>query len=120
MFRWALVGIITTVIDYLIFVSLFSVTNSVLLSNSCAGLISISFNYLAHYTWSFRSNAKHSRSSLKYLLNLLIFWSFGTWLLSNFIAAGIEAAIAKLLPISITAPLSYLSLKMFVFKKLFL
>ena len=117
MWRWALVGITTTVIDYLIFIFMYSVITSVLIANFCAGLISITFNYLAHYFWSFKSQADHSNSGLKYLLNLIIFWSAGTLLLKVLITAGIDPKIAKLIPIPFIAPLSFLSLKFYVFKK---
>ena len=115
--RWALVGSVTSVIDYLIFISLYSVINSVLLSNFCAGLTSITFNYLSHYAWTFKSDTQHFKSSTKYLINLFIFWSISTILLSNLIASGIDPNLAKLLPIPVIAPLSFLSLKIFVFKK---
>ena len=117
MWRWALVGITTTVIDYIIFISMYSVITSVLIANFCAGLFSITFNYLAHYFWSFKSQADHSKSGLKYLLNLFIFWSAGTLLLQVLITAGIDPKLAKLIPIPFIAPLSFLSLKFFVFKK---
>ena len=115
--RWALVGITTTVIDYFIFISTYSVITSVLIANFCAGLFSISFNYLAHYFWSFKSQADHSNSGVKYLVNLVIFWSAGTLLLKVLITSGIDPKIAKLIPIPFIAPLSFLSLKFFVFKK---
>jgi putative flippase GtrA len=115
--RWALVGSITLIIDYLIFISLYSIINSVLLSNFCAGLTSITFNYLSHYSWTFKIDTEHFKSSTKYLVNLFIFWSLGTILLSNLIASGIDPKLAKLLPIPVTAPLSFLSLKIFVFSK---
>ena len=117
MWRWALVGITTTVIDYLIFISMYSVITSVLIANFCAGLFSITFNYLAHYFWSFKSQADHSKSGIKYLLNLVIFWSAGTLFLQVLITAGIDPKIAKLIPIPFIAPLSFLSLKFYVFKK---
>ena len=117
MWRWALVGVTTTVIDYLIFISMYSVIASVLIANFCAGLFSITFNYLAHYFWSFKSQADHSKSGLKYLLNLVIFWSVGTLLLKVLITAGIDPKIAKLIPIPFIAPLSFLSLKFYVFRK---
>ena len=117
MWRWALVGITTAVIDYLIFISMYSVITSVLIANFCAGLFSITFNYLAHYFWSFKSQADHSKSGIKYLLNLVIFWSAGTLLLQVLITAGIDPKLAKLIPIPFIAPLSFLSLKFFVFKK---
>ena len=117
MWRWALVGTTTAVIDYLIFISMYSVITSVLIANFCAGLISITFNYLAHYFWSFKSQADHSKSGLKYLLNLVFFWSAGTFLLKVLITSGIDPKIAKLIPIPFIAPLSFLSLKFYVFKK---
>ena len=118
MWRWALVGITTTVIDYLIFISMYSVITSVLIANFCAGLFSITFNYLAHYFWSFKSQADHSRSGIKYLLNLIVFWSAGTLLLKVLITSGMDPKLAKLIPIPFIAPLSFLSLKFIVFKKI--
>jgi putative flippase GtrA len=117
MWRWALVGITTTVIDYIIFISMYSVITSVLIANFFAGLFSITFNYLAHYFWSFKSQADHSNSGVKYLVNLVIFWSAGTLLLQVLITTGIDPKLAKLIPIPFIAPLSFLSLKFYVFKK---
>ena len=117
MWRWALVGITSALIDYLIFIAMYSVINSVLISNFCAGLLSITFNYLAHYFWSFKSQANHSKSGVKFLLNQVIFWTLSTLLLKGLITAGIDPKIAKLIPISFIAPLSFLSLRFFVFKK---
>ena len=117
MWRWALVGVTTTIIDYLIFISMYSVITSLLIANFCAGLLSITFNYLAHYFWSFKSEDDHSKSGAKYLLNLVIFWSLGTLLLKGLITAGVDPKIAKLIPIPFIAPLSFLSLRFFVFKK---
>ena len=117
MWRWALVGTTTAVIDYFVFISMYSVITSVLIANFCAGLFSITFNYLAHYFWSFKSQADHSKSGVKYLVNLVIFWTVGTLILNLLITAGIDPKIAKLIPIPFIAPLSFLSLKFFVFKK---
>ena len=117
MWRWALVGITTTIIDYLIFISIYSAITSVLIANFLAGLFSITFNYLAHYSWSFKSEADHGKSGVKYLVNLLTLWSLGTLLLQGLISSGVDPKIAKLIPIPLIAPLSFLSLKFFVFKK---
>ncbi len=113
--RWALVGVITFTIDYLIFILIYSSIESVLLANFCAGLVSISFNYTAHYFWSFKSESDHSKSGVKYLFNLIIFWTVSTLLLKVLITAGIEAKYAKFIPVPIIAPLSFLGLKFFVF-----
>ena len=115
--RWALVGVITFTIDYLIFISIYSLIESVLLANFCAGLVSISFNYSAHYFWSFKSQSDHSKSGIKYLFNLIIFWVVSTLLLKILITSGIEAKYAKFIPVPVIAPLSFLSLKFFVFRK---
>jgi putative flippase GtrA len=115
--RWALVGVSTVVIDYIIFISLYSVITSVLVANFFAGLVSLSFNYSAHYFWSFKSQTDHTKSGLKYLINLITFWSISTILLKILITSGLDPKIAKLIPIPIIAPLSFISLKFFVFKK---
>ena len=117
MLRWALVGITTAVIDYLIFIAMYSVITSVLIANFTAGLFSITFNYLAHYSWSFKSEIDHGKSGAKYLINLVTFWSLSTLVLKGLITVGIDPKIAKLIPIPFIAPLSFLSLKFFVFKK---
>jgi putative flippase GtrA len=117
LWKWALVGVTTTVIDYTIFISIYSVITSVLIANFFDGLVSIGFNYSAHYFWSFKSQTDHTKAGLKYLVNLITFWSLSTLLLKTLITAGIDPKIAKLIPIPIIAPLSFISLKFFVFKK---
>jgi putative flippase GtrA len=118
LWRWALVGVTTTIIDYVIFISVYSVITSVFIANFIAGLISISFNYSAHYFWSFKSQADHTKTGIKYLINLITFWSLNTLLLKALITAGLDPKLAKLIPIPIIAPLSFISLRYFVFKKL--
>ncbi len=115
--RWAFVGVSTAVIDYIVFISLYSVITSVLVANFFAGLVSISFNYSAHYFWSFKSQTDHTKTGLKYLISLFTFWSIGTLLLKILITSGLDPKIAKLMPIPIIAPLSFISLRFFVFKK---
>ena len=117
LWRWALVGVTTTVIDYIIFISIYSVIISVLVANFIAGLVSIGFNYSAHYFWSFKSQTDHTKAGLKYLINLITFWSISTLFLKILITAGLDPKIAKLMPIPIIAPLSFISLRFFVFKK---
>ncbi len=117
LWRWALVGVTTAVIDYTIFIAMYSVITSVLVANFFAGLVSISFNYSAHYFWSFKSQIDHTKVGLKYLVNLITFWSLSTLLLKAIITVGVDPEIAKLIPIPIIAPLSFISLRFFVFKK---
>ena len=114
--RWGLVGVTTATIDYMIFVLLYSVISSVLVANFCAGLVSISFNYTSHYFWSFKSRSDHTKAGLKYLINQITFWSINTLLLKALIIGGFDPKIAKLIPIPLIAPLSFISLRFFVFK----
>jgi putative flippase GtrA len=116
--RWALVGVTTSIIDYIIFISVYSMITSVFISNFIAGLVSISFNYSTHYFWSFKSQIDHAKTGIKYLINLTTFWSLSTFLLKTLISAGVDPMIAKLIPIPIIAPLSFISLRFFVFKKI--
>ncbi len=115
-YRWALVGVITNLFDYLIFLFLYSITPSVLFANFFSGLVSFTFNYLSHYFWSFESTSNHKQSGKRFLVNLVVIWSVGTLLLVALISSGIDPSIAKLIPIIITAPVSYYSMNIYVFK----
>jgi len=117
MYRWALVGTVTFLIDYLLFLIIYSDNKSVYIANLCSGVISITFNYFAHYIWSFKSYSHHSRTGVKYLVNLILFWTLGTIFLKSLITIGLDAKYAKLIPIPVIAPLSFLSLKFFVFRR---
>ena len=119
LWRWALVGVTTAIIDYTIFISMYSVITSVLIANLFAGLVSIGFNYSAHYFWSFKSQTDHAKVGLKYLISLFAFWSLNTLLVKALISTGVDPKIAKLIPIPIIAPLSFISLRFFVFKKIY-
>ena len=115
--RWALVGATTVLIDYVIFISMYSVIISVLVANFISGLVSLSFNYSAHYFWSFKSQTDHTKAGLKYLINLITFWSISTLLLKILITSGFDPKIAKLIPSPMIAPLSFISLRYFVFNR---
>ena len=48
MWRWATVGASTAVIDYILFVFLYSIVSSVVVANLLSGLVALSFNYNLH------------------------------------------------------------------------
>ncbi len=114
---WALVGCITLIIDYFSFIFTYLILDSVIVSNSIAGFLAISFNYSSHYIWTFKSESNHISSVSRYSLNFLFFWTVGTIVLHSLIAIDLDPKIAKLIPTFLIAPLSYISLKYFVFKK---
>ena len=107
----------TTIIDYVIFILVYSVITSVLIANFISGLISISFNYSAHNFWSFKSQTDHTKTGMKYLINLVSFWTLNTLMVKVLISAGLDPKLAKLTPIPIIAPLSFVTLRYFVFKR---
>lgn len=114
--RWAIIGFSTFLIDYCVFIGMFNLSNSVLISNFTSGLTSIFFNFTGHYFWSFNSRKRVHVASYKYFIALFTSWIFNTIFLKILIMNGVEPKIAKLIPVPISAPLSYLALKFFVFR----
>lgn len=115
--RWGVVALCTAIIDYLIFISLYARTHSVFASNLLSGLVATSFNYIAHYRWTFDSYNKHATSGTRYLLNWTLWWIVGTCVIKLLISMDVHPGVAKLLPLLVIAPASYLILKRVVFAK---
>jgi putative flippase GtrA len=116
LFRWFTVGVLTFLIDYVLFLLCFGPINSVFIANFISGVCSTSFNYFAHHAWTFKSGSKHRQSSPRFIINLAIFWLVSTILLKGLIKWGVSPAYAKLIPILIITPFSYFILNRFVFK----
>jgi putative flippase GtrA len=117
MLRWAAVGITTTSIDYILFVTLFGPINSVFIANLIAAVVATSFNYLTHHRWTFKSNQQHSRSGVKYLLNLIFWWLISSSIIKTLVEAGVDPRVAKLVPFVFIVPINYFVLNKLVFKK---
>jgi putative flippase GtrA len=117
MLRWVLVGVTTTVIDYLIFITLYGPINSVFIANLISASIATSLNYFTHHRWTFKSDQNHSKSGIKYLLNLTFWWLVSTSIIKALIVLSIDPKIAKLVPILLIAPINYFVLNKIVFKK---
>jgi putative flippase GtrA len=117
MLRWVLVGVTTTVIDYLIFITLYGPINSVFAVNLISSTVATSLNYFTHHRWTFKSDQNHSRSGIKYLANLAFWWLVSTSIIKTLIVLSIDPKIAKLVPILLIAPINYFVLNKIVFKK---
>jgi putative flippase GtrA len=115
--RWAAVGITTTVIDFLIFINLYSSTNSVFGSNLIASAIATSFNYLTHHRWTFKSDQQHLYSGLKYLMNLSFWWIVSSSIIKSLLLIGFDPRFAKLVPLMFIVPVNYFVLNRIVFRK---
>ena len=117
MLRWVIVGVTTTVIDYLIFITLYGPINSVFVVNLISSAVATSLNYFTHHRWTFKSDQNHSRSGVKYLVNLAFWWLVSTSIIKALIVLSIDPKIAKLVPILLIAPINYFVLNKIVFKK---
>ena len=117
MLRWAAVGITTTAIDYVIFITLYGSTSSVFGSNLIASIFATSFNYLTHHRWTFKSNQQHVNTGVKYLLNLSFWWIVSSSIIKTLIAIGVDPKLAKLVPLILIVPINYFVLNKIVFKK---
>ena len=117
MLRWVLVGVTTTVIDYLIFITLYGPMNSVFVVNLISTAVATSLNYFTHHRWTFKSDQNHSKSGVKYLVNLTFWWLISTSIIKALIVLSIDPKIAKLVPILLIAPINYFVLNKIVFKK---
>ena len=117
MLRWVAVGVSTTLVDYLIFITLYGPVNSVFIANLFSASISTSINYYAHHRWTFKSDQNHSRSGLKYLFNLIFWWLVSTSIIKALILLDIDPKVAKLAPLLVIAPINYFVLNKIVFKK---
>jgi putative flippase GtrA len=117
MIRWGLVGITTTLVDFLLFISLYGPISSVFLANLISASIATSINYLTHHKWTFKSEQNHSRSGFKYLLNLIFWWSVSTSIIKILLVSGLDPKIAKLVPLVLIVPVNYFVLNHLVFKR---
>jgi putative flippase GtrA len=117
MIRWGLVGITTTLVDFLLFISLYGPISSVFLANLISASVATSINYLTHHRWTFKSEQNHSRSGFKYLLNLIFWWSVSTSIIKILLVSGLDPKIAKLVPLVLVVPVNYFVLNHLVFKR---
>jgi putative flippase GtrA len=117
MIRWAIVGMSTTAVDYFIFISLYGPTDSVVITNFISAFVATSLNYYSHHRWTFKSEQNHSKSGVRYFLNLIFWWVVGTMMIKILIVLELDPRIAKLIPILVIAPINYFVLNHLVFKK---
>ena len=117
MVRWVLVGVTTTVLDYFIFIILYGPIDSVFVVNLISSTVATSLNYFTHHRWTFKSNQNHSKSGIKYLLNLAFWWLVSTSIIKTLVVLNIDPKIAKLIPLIVIVPINYFVLNYVVFKK---
>ena len=117
MLRWSAVGLLTNLIDYLLFITLFELIKSVFIANLISASVATSINYFFHHIWTFKSDQNYSKSGAKYLLNLMFWWVVSTSIIKALVIFNIDPKLAKLVPLIIIAPINYFVLNYLVFKK---
>jgi putative flippase GtrA len=117
MLRWGTVGILTTALDYLLFVNLYGPINSVFIANLISASVATSINYFTHHRWTFKTDQNHSKSGAKYLLNLSFWWLVSTSVIKVLVELDIDPKVAKLAPLVLIVPINYFVLNFIVFKR---
>lgn len=117
MLRWGTVGLLSNIVDYLLFIYLYHSLNSVLISNLIASLFSTSINFFTHHIWTFNSSQTYSKSGVKYLVNLVFWWVVATSIIKVLVVLQVDPKIAKLVPLVVIVPINYFILSQVVFKK---
>ena len=116
-FRWFTVGMTSLVIDICGFALGLEISKSIFIANFIAAIFSTSFNYLAHYFWTFDSKSHHRRTIFRYYLNILFLWIGSSLLIKLLVLNSLEPLIAKILSLLVILPLNFLTLKYFVYKQ---
>ena len=111
-FRWVVIGVTTFSIDYILFLSLYKIINSVVISNFFSAGIATLLNYILNYNWSFHSEKIKVKSSIKYFLNLIFWWVISTTIIATLIRYKVSPEMAKIAPMILIVPVNYFILKL--------
>lgn len=115
-FRWIIVGITSLIFDIYGFALGLKITESIFIANFIAATISTSFNYLAHYFWTFNSKDSHIRTILRYYTNVFIIWIASSLIIKFLVLNGFDSLVAKMLSLTLILPLNFFTLKFLVYK----
>jgi putative flippase GtrA len=116
--KYAVVGITTELIDLVTYLLLISVGMHYLLADNVNNIFVMGFNYLAHRRFTFNSEQKVHFEVGKYIINLLIIYTYSTVLLYIFVdIIGFSELVGKLIQIAMVPVINYLLLKRFVYRQ---
>lgn len=109
-------GITSLIFDIYGFALGLKITESIFIANFIAATISTSFNYLAHYFWTFNSKDSHIRTILRYYTNVFIIWIASSLIIKFLVLNGFDSLVAKMLSLTLILPLNFFTLKFLVYK----
>lgn len=123
--RFALVGVVNTLIDLLLFAALSLVGWPLLLANLVSTTAGMTFGFFAHRSFSFRSAASVRESAPRFVVTTgfglwvihpIVIWVVGAVLVALFGASSIsEVWLPKLAAIAAGMVWSFLAYRLFVF-----
>jgi putative flippase GtrA len=113
--KWLLVGSMSLLLDIVVFTYSYNLIETVFVSNFIAAIISMSFNYLVHYFWTFDSVSAHHRTLMRYFLNILFLWVTSSLIIEVFISNGLREVLSKVLSTFILLPFNFFVLRKYVF-----
>ena len=113
--KWLLVGSTSLLLDIVVFTYSYYLIEIVFVSNFIAAMISTSFNYLAHYFWTFDSVSAHRNTLMRYFLNILFLWVTSSLIIEVFISNGLGEVSSKVLSLCILLPFNFFILRKYVY-----
>jgi putative flippase GtrA len=113
--KWSFVGSVSLLLDIGVFTYSYHLIEIVTISNFVAAVFSTTFNYLAHYFWTFNSATKHRSTLKRYLLNILFLWATGSLVIVILLSIGVSEIFSKAISMSILLPFNYFVLRKYVY-----
>jgi putative flippase GtrA len=116
-FRWLLVGTTSLILDIGAFTLGYQTTTSVFAANFFAAAISTTFNYSAHYFWTFTAKSKHRSTITRYAGNIFLLWLASSLLIKFLIDAGLSPISSKFYSLALILPINFFTLRQFVYRR---
>ena len=114
-FRYSVVGLSTLILDQSLFLIIYRFNKSIIMTNILSTSLTLIYNYISHRVFTFKSTSNFLRTSLLYLIVLILNISIGTALVHFLFLSGFNIFLSKLISILILLPLTFNSSK-FIFK----
>jgi putative flippase GtrA len=113
--KWLFVGSTSLLLDIGVFTYTYYLLEIVIVSNFIAAVISTTFNYFAHYFWTFDSVSAHRKTVLRYFLNIVFLWVMSSLIIEVLMSNGLREVLSKILSMCILLPFNYFILRKYVY-----
>ena len=115
-FRWFMFGLLTVLLDSLLFKMMHNFGLNAIASNYLSGIMSLIFNFNMNYFLVFTHKTTYLSALSRFLLSFIFERFFNTLQVLAFLSLGAEPLIAKLSASFIQSPISYYLNRKFVMK----